>query len=1206
MDYIVISTSKCKYQEWQIRVLYWSMLKVNQKGKLILLLSDDINHANEATDFNFDNSIEIHELPDWAKEWEINEGEWWGGIPNKYESIKWLTENRGFNPDDRLLFLDPDMIFLESVDLHPGDNQIIGQLWPQAYDDKKGFMYPFAIKFKTLSTIIDNYKSECIRFRKETNNWISEMWGLVSAAEKHNVDIVYEEDLGRCTLWNEDNSKNLASLIHYPNPIESGEEKIFFKQDYTFDLKQVLESYKARNLFDSLLISNIDQERTNYRYYIDKQDSDLFKFYDGSDGYILYEKWPGGFNNIRMSFELAVCMSYILNRTLVIPPSESFYLLEGECHIGDFFELESLGIKYIEYNEFKKLENVDKDYKDFRHDCKLFDRKTDEVVYNFEKINPPEKFLKGRDFTNMREEISNDDKYIYFHRNLLGHFYQVLFCKEIEKLKYLVRGHIRYKNKIFDIAWLFVNYLKDQNYYAIHVRRNDFQYKDLHISCDQLYSNIKDRIPEGSTLYIATDHEQKEYFNILSDHYDIKFFDDIAKEFSFLEYDENWIPIFEQLICTRAIRFIGTDLSTLSSYIYRLRGYMSDIKDTTYGLTTAKYDEGKEIIFESDISCNGGWAREYPNAWQVDSSKIFVSIASYCDSEIFNTLKNLYKHVSSINRIQVCVNLQDTQETYDKLVGLNYPNLDIIFTKKENALGVVVARNRIKERIKHEPYFLQVDSHSRFKQNWDLINISQYNSIEEPKVILTAYPNEYHVPDEEENYLDLPYNAPLKIRRFLSPDNPKDIRCQATNYPSHKDYEPFKTQWCGAGFLFTRSEWTKEVPLPDNIVFSGEEDWQTHISFLKGWNLRTCSEATVWHNYNYKVDKTDEPYREHNNTYLIEDNAPNLLYKEIFETKHERSVKELEDYIGWSFNKENIKESIFIALTSFIDSDLRNTILSCINQAKDPNRLTFGIILQYDNEPGSDEQCIDDLIEKYNLKVNKYYYKESQGGCWARNLVADLYTGEDYSLQIDCHLRMAKNWDEILITEHKNLKHKGIISYLSPGFTHDIDSGLDHSFQHINSRDVLNIPTISEITNEYWPKFQGYTNEVSTNGINREVSILYCGFIFGKGDWIVDIKNDPEHYYTGEEFMLSLRAYTKGYNIYQPKEAVSWHRNNPNHKHHHGIFEDHDSRHKHAMERLRMLIEGGDLGEYGLGTERQLSDYENFAGINLKQRRVYS
>ena len=1205
MDYLIVSTSKCKYQEWQIRVLAWSLKKVNQKGKLILLLSEDNAHSKEQTYFQFNNNIEIHNLPDWAHDWEKDNNDWWGGIPNKYESIKWLTENRKFNPDDRLLFLDPDMLFLEAINLYPKENEIIGQEWPKAYDDKKGFMYPFALQFKTLEVFIDTYKSECIRYRRETGNWIAEMWGLVSAAEKHNITVDYKQNLGRCTLWNDNNSSNLASIIHYPNPLESDEEKIFFKQDYTFNLEQIIEANKSRNFFDSMLLSNIDQERTNYRYYTDNDNVDLFKFYNGEDGYILYEKWPGGFNNIRMSFELVVCMAYILNRTLVIPPSESFYLLEGECHIGDFFELENLGIKYLDFDTFKKKEKLDREYKEFRFDCKLFDRKTDEVVYNFERVNPPDKFLKGRDFINMREEISKDDRYVYFHRNLLGHFYQILYCKEIDSLKELVRDNIRYKNKIFDIAWLFINTLKDKEYYAIHIRRNDFQYKELHISCEELYENIKDRIPEGSNLYIATDHPDKEFFNLLKDKYKVSFFEDVIKKFNYLEYDENWVPIFEQLICTRATRFIGTDLSTLSSYVYRLRGYMNDISDTSYGITTKKYDDN-EILFELESSCNGGWVREYPNAWMIDNSKIFVSIASYCDGEIFNTLKNLYKNVSSNSRINVCVNLQDTQETYDRLLEFNYPNLNILFTKKEDALGVVVARNKIKKEITYEPYFLQVDSHSRFKKNWDLINIAQYNSIEEPKVILTAYPNEYHVPDEEENYLQLPFNAPLKIQNFLQPEDKYDNRSKATNYPSHEKYEPFKTQWCGAGYLFTRSEWTKEVQLPDNIVFSGEEDWQTHVSFLKGWNLRTCSEATVWHNYNYRVNKTNEPYREHNNEYLVQDNAVNLLNEQLFDIEHTRSVEELEDYLDISFKKPHTDKTIFVALTSFIDKDIRNTILSCVNQARHPENLYFGIVLQYDNNKGSNERCIDDLVKKYNIKIDKYYYKESKGGCWARNIVSNFYSGEDYSLQIDCHTRMIKHWDEKLITEFVELKHKGIISYLSPGFTHDENTGLDHSFHHIESRDILNKPTITEITQEYWPKFQGYTNEESTNGINREVSILYCGFIFGEGMWIKDIKNDPEHYYTGEEFMLSIRAYTKGYNIYQPKEAISWHRNNPEHKHHHGIFEDHDSRHKHAMERLRMLIEGEDLGEYGLGKERTLADYENLAGINLKQRRVYS
>jgi hypothetical protein len=36
---------------------------------------------------------------------------------------------------------------------------------------------------------------------------------------------------------------------------------------------------------------------------------------------------------------------------------------------------------------------------------------------------------------------------------------------------------------------------------------------------------------------------------------------------------EKYIGPIEQLICTGARRFIGTDLSTFSSYIVRLRGY---------------------------------------------------------------------------------------------------------------------------------------------------------------------------------------------------------------------------------------------------------------------------------------------------------------------------------------------------------------------------------------------------------------------------------------------------------------------------------------------------------------------------------------------------------------------------------------------------------------------------------------------------------
>ena len=41
MNYIVVSSSRCDYQAWQLKLLYWSHKKVNQQGKLVILLSGD-------------------------------------------------------------------------------------------------------------------------------------------------------------------------------------------------------------------------------------------------------------------------------------------------------------------------------------------------------------------------------------------------------------------------------------------------------------------------------------------------------------------------------------------------------------------------------------------------------------------------------------------------------------------------------------------------------------------------------------------------------------------------------------------------------------------------------------------------------------------------------------------------------------------------------------------------------------------------------------------------------------------------------------------------------------------------------------------------------------------------------------------------------------------------------------------------------------
>jgi hypothetical protein len=914
MDYIVVSSSVCDYQVWQLKLLYWSMKKTKQKGKLVILLSEDKGHQGENSDFTFPEDVIIIQLPDWAHEWKVANDDWWGGIPNKYKSTEWLCDNNFFKDDDKLLFLDPDMVFIKPLDVDINDNQIIGQKflgfsdlegWNR-YDSKDGIMYPFALKFSTLKKIKNHFTSFSEQIRKQIGKWESDMWGLDYALKENNVDIKLIEDWGTCTEWNKYNTRNIiGDLIHYPNEIsnENG-DKIFFKQDYTYAPNLKIPLSTTKNKLDNLLLTDIDQQRTDYLYHLKYNFNSIFESYDGSKGYLIFRPWPGGFNNIRMSMEMAVCLAYLTNRTLVLTPKYNMYLLQGESSMDTFFDTSDLGIKSISFDEFCSIKNISNNWDGIKTISKVLNYDAVANVMNFERIPPPTKFLKNRSYIN-DENYFTDEECIFLDGNLLGTSYQSIYTCLDDEIKKLVAKYVKYKSEIFDIAWQFINYLEDKSYYSIHIRRNDFQYKDLFISCEQILDNIKDIIPFGSKLYIATDQNDRSFFDPLAEHYTLFFYDDIRSKVKIYdEFDVNYIPIIEQLICTRSIKFIGNKLSTLSSYIYRLRGYMNDIEDKNYYINTEKFNSDAQNGFTSDNQYVANWAREYNDAWTWYKGRIFVSIASYCDSRITDTLKSIYSEASDKTRIVVGLHLQDTQEAYDELLKFNYPNLKIKFTLKENTKGVVWARNKIREELyQGEEYFLQIDSHSRVKKNWDAILINQYNSIEHPKVVITTYPNHFDMPDLEKNYLNLPYNTPLRIRQFLDNHNLKDNRVRSENLPSLQDYEVKETRWAGAGFLFTQKQWVNEVTMPDEIIFNGEEDFLTFGSYLKGWNLFVPSEATVWHNYEYRLSEDEKPYREHNNSYLISDNSIESVNNMLFNSESERNIEQLEEYFNWKFRR---------------------------------------------------------------------------------------------------------------------------------------------------------------------------------------------------------------------------------------------------------------------------------------------------------------
>ncbi|MEE9372264.1 MAG: GlcNAc-transferase family protein [Saprospiraceae bacterium] len=1178
-------------------------------------MSNDILHQNEEFDFQFDEDVEIINLPDWAHQWKEKNGDWWGGIPNKFESFYWLAENKLFKKEDVLLFLDPDMIFIDSVNYHPESDEIIGQLWedytplrdwPQ---ESRAFMYPFVLQYATLEKIKDDFKKYCLKIREHEKKWESDMWALDYAAKKNGLKIKYLAHFGRCTAWNKTGDDSICQIIHYPNIIKStGEEHLFFKQDYTFQPNQRIEIYKTKNKIDRQLLINVSQQRTDFIYHLKWNFDNILKNYSGEKGYLVVKPWPGGFNNIRMSLELGICLAFLTDRTLVLPVAYNMYLLEGQTAFSDFYDLSNLGISVLDYDELSTKINISSDEIGSKNNSKILNFDIVNNVVNFEKIPIPSQFLKGRKEIQSKDYF-NDEEIIFLDENLLGNFYLSIYTSYEKELKKIIAKHVVYKREIFDVAWQFINHLGDQKYFALHVRRNDFQYKDLYISAEEILENIQDQIPKNSKLYIATDHKEKDFFEPLLGYYNVVFYSDLRQRIEVDDFDANWIPIIEQLICTRSIKFVGMKLSTLSSYVYRLRGYMQDIDDKEYYINTEKYSKKDQCDFINEEQFIANWAREYKCGYDLQDETIFVSIASYCDSQLIPTIKNLLARASNPQRVTLGVHIQDNGQNYKKLLSEEFENIKILYTSKKDSKGVVWARNRInRELFQSEHYYLQIDSHSRFKKNWDNILIHQHKSIEEDNVVITTYPNNFNISDVTENYLDLSTNSPLRIKKFLS-DDLNDNRLTPENGESLSDFDIVNMKWCSAGFLFASGSWVSDVQLPDDVVFNGEEDLLTHISFLKGYNLRLGSEACVWHNYNFKNEKTGKRYKDFNEN-EIKDHSIDRVNQVLFGSHYKRSLNELEVYLGHNFRPVTKYFRIYVSISAYLDIDILNTIESCIDKAKYPDNLTFGICWQYDMNTSKESNLIDDLASKYSIQIDRQPYRGSKGVGWARSKAMSFYNNEKFCLQIDSHIRFIQDWDELLINDYNVLLDKSdkpIISYLPPDFNVPRNGGADIGFDYDDQLDMINIPEIVGITDEYW---FDYANHVQSTGYkNIEIPVLDSSFVFTDGRWISEVYPDPEMYYLGEEVAISIRSYTSGYDLYSPSQIVSWHRKTSDEAVKH--YNTHEIQqvkklHEMSMVKLKNLVidRNTDSDHHGLGISRSLESYMKYAGIDFDSRAV--
>lgn len=224
------------------------------------------------------------------------------------------------------------------------------------------------------------------------------------------------------------------------------------------------------------------------------------------------------------------------------------------------------------------------------------------------------------------------------------------------------------------------------------------------------------------------------------------------------------------------------------------------------------------------------------------------------DLELTDTVYSALSKAEDPTRIFVSIFSQDTDEDHPKLENLfdlfNVYGFSYQKINYKDAKGVGFARYMTQKPLTNEfEFYLQVDSHTQFRENWDTILIKDYVEAEKfwgGGIVFTAYPGTYDYTDTG-NVRISEIATPTKLRVQLS-DNKTIV------------YEPKYTQYTGghfgeyhgyfcAGFVFGRSDYFIKVPYDKYLYFNGEEQTLSIRFYCHGIKLIAPSKHYVYHHY---------------------------------------------------------------------------------------------------------------------------------------------------------------------------------------------------------------------------------------------------------------------------------------------------------------------------------------------------------------------
>lgn len=238
---------------------------------------------------------------------------------------------------------------------------------------------------------------------------------------------------------------------------------------------------------------------------------------------------------------------------------------------------------------------------------------------------------------------------------------------------------------------------------------------------------------------------------------------------------------------------------------------------------------------------------------------IFVSVAQYRDKLCGPTIESLYKNARHPKNVFVGICQQNDKGDMDCFdEGLkNIPeyrdNVRILRLAHYQARGPTYARFLCSTLYNNEEYFLQIDSHCLFVEDWDVLLIGMVLDLKKQGV---QKPCISHYSPNYTDYQPKP-----------DPKNPISTICKAwftdTNLISlqgagwvQPDDLPRPNAYIAAGMFFCEGKFIHDIPFDPELdfLFIGEELLLSARFYTHGWDIFTPNKNTIYHMYTRESD----------------------------------------------------------------------------------------------------------------------------------------------------------------------------------------------------------------------------------------------------------------------------------------------------------------------------------------------------------------